>query len=369
MINNESYLLPINYYLLMPIIIRFLTIITWGILGFINPIFQWPMGIFISVFFMILGLVSLIWWWEMLVTWSSSVAKKFSIPPIVIGLTVLAFWTSAPELFVNLIASAKWETGLLISNVIGSNLSNILLIGGTAAIITQLPVNKNTLRKEIPFSLLVTALAFFLINDIFLKWSSANILSLWDWIILLAFFGGFLWYVFQLVKSHNTNKIQDKTSESDGPSMSIWKSLFSIGLGIYGLYVWWELIVNYASLLAEMFGVSKVMIGASIVAIGTSIPELVTSVIAARSKQTDMAVWNIIGSNIFNIVWIIGLCSVIRPVPIVQSLNIDIILLFGVTILLRVILYTNKHRVLKRWRGIFMIVLYVCYLWFLLRRG
>ena len=138
---------------------------------------------------------------------------------------------------------------------------------------------------------------------------------------------------------------------------------------IYGLYVWGDLIVEYASLLAEMFGVSKVMIGASIVAIWTSVPELVTSVIAARKQQTDMAVGNIVWSNIFNVLWILGLCSVIRPVPVDITLNTDIIILIVVSIILRITLYLSKDKALHKKHGYVLVFLYICYLSFLIRRG
>lgn len=347
--------------------IRIFTIASGWFINYLDPEAQWWIGIAMATFFIILGLISLIRWGDMLVSWSSTVARKFGIPPIVVWLTILAFGTSAPELFVNLIASAKWETDLLLSNVIWSNISNILLIWGIAASIALLPVQKSTYKKEIPISLWACFVLLFLMNDQWFDSWSTSILTTRDGIILLSIFVYFLYHVFKLVTHHENNAYEAETGEVHSMKMS--KARIFIGLGIYGLYVWGELIVEYASMLAEMFGVSKVMIWASIVAIGTSVPELVTSVIAARKQQTDMAIGNIIWSNIFNIVWIVWLCSVIRPVPVDTSLNTDLIILMIITVWLRTVIMCDKNRSLHRYHGYIFVLLYVCYIWFLLRRG
>lgn len=351
----------------MWIIIRLFTIISGGLVSFFNPMTEWRVWIAIASFFILLGLISLIRWGDMLVSGSSSIATKFGIPPIVVWLTILAFGTSAPELFVNLIASAKWETGLLLSNIIWSNLSNILLIWWSASIIAFLPIQKSTFWKELPLSLLATWVLLVLVNDTLLKWSEAsNVISMQDGILLLVMFVWFLRHVFNLVKNHDNTAYEEDIPDGQ---MKTGKAIFLIILGIYGLYVWGDLIVAYASILAEMFGVSKVMIGASIVAIGTSVPELVTSVIAARKKQTDMAIGNIIGSNIFNILRILWLCSVIRPVTVDTVLHIDITILIVVTILLWITLYLQKDKALHRTHGFILVTLYFCYLAFLIWRG
>ena len=349
----------------MPFLLRLVAIITWGIVTYIDPIFAGWVWVIISSFFIVLWLISLVWWWEMLVWWSSSIAHKLHIPPIVVGLTILAFGTSAPELFVNLIASAKWEAELLISNIVWSNISNLLFIWWSTALVAALPVKHTTIRKEIPLSLLATILLFIIMNDTFFWVGSSDIVSRIDGIVLLIMFIAFLGYVYGLIKSHQT----DDVIVYQWPIMKTRKSVMFILLGMYSLYVWWDLIVNYASTLAEMFGVSKVLIWASIVAIGTSVPELVTSVIAATRKETDMAVWNIIWSNLFNILWIVGISSLVRPIPVDTILNIDILILFGATVLIRAVAYFDKDKKIERWPGLMFMLLYVWYITFLIRRG
>ncbi len=341
----------------------FIVSILFLILEIVNPI--------LSIVAIIIWLFILLQWWDYLVDWSGSIAKIKKIPPIVIWLTIISFGTSAPEFFVNVLAAIKWQTDLLISNIIGSNLSNLLLILGLAAIIAWwLKVNNNTLYREIPFSFLAVLILLILSNDLLIDWLDwkvlwfelSNYISRIDWLILLSFFIIFLYYVFSISKNWDINWLEDINQ--------YWwlKSLSYVILWILWLYIWGELIVNNAKLLAEKIGISQILIWSTIVAIWTSLPELVATIIAAIKKQTDMAVGNIIWSNIFNIFWIWWASSIIKPVWVEMSLNIDMIILLIATFIVFISIYVTKEKKVTSIIWFLLIWLYIGYLFFTILR-
>lgn len=308
---------------------------------------------------LIAGLAILIKGADFLIDGSSSIAKKLKVPYIVIGLVVVAFGTSLPELVVNILASSQGATDLAIGNVIGSNLSNILLILGVAAIIFPLSLKTGTTWKEIPLSLLAIILVFVVANDVMLDGATGNIMSRIDGIILLSFFLIFIYYTYGVSKIKNTVEDGVKTYKN-------WIALAMIVGGAAGLALGGKLAVDSAVNIARIIGISEAVIGLTIVAIGTSLPELAASAVAALKKNPDIAVGNIVGSNIFNVFWVLGLSSVIRPLPFSIDLNISVIFAIAVTAILFLFMFIGKRHILERWQGIGFVALYCFYLGYLI---
>lgn len=317
-----------------------------------------------------IGFVVLIKGADFLVDGSSSIAKKYKISNLVIGLTIVAFGTSAPELLISAIASFRESSGIALGNIIGSNLSNTLLILGSVALVTPVVVKESTINKEIPFSLLVILAVAFLVNDFLLGGHSQSMLTRGDGLTLLLFFVIFIYYTFGLTK--RSRGLLDELGKNELEEIhkhKIWVSILFIVLGGAALFVGGELIVNSAISLAAIWGLSQSLIGLTIIALGTSLPELAASVMAARKGEADMAVGNVIGSNIFNFLWVLGLSSLISPIIYNSVLNIDIIILFIATMLLIFLIYFGKKNILTRREGTILLVLYVLYIFYLVIRG
>lgn len=310
----------------------------------------------------ILGFVILIKGADLLVDGASSLAKKFKISSLVIGLTIVAFGTSAPELIVNIIASVKGSTEIAIGNILGSNIANILLILGISAVIFPLAVKKHTTWKEIPLSLLAVLVIGFLANDALIDNADFSVISRIDGLILISFFTIFLYYTFGIAKS-------GFEAETDIKEFGILKSTLFIIAGLIGLFFGGQWIVEGAVAIATALNISQSLIGLTIVAIGTSLPELATSALAAYKKQADIAVGNVVGSNIFNIFWILGLSSIIKPLPFSLATNIDIGMVILASLALFVFMFIGKKHILERWQGAFFIISYVVYIIFLVIRG
>ncbi len=323
-----------------------------------------------SLLFLVIGFVVLIKGADFLVDGSSSIAKKYKISNLVIGLTIVAFGTSAPELLISAIASFRESSGIALGNIIGSNLSNTLLILGSVALVTPVVVKESTINKEIPFSLLVILAVAFLVNDFLLGGHSQSMLTRGDGLTLLLFFVIFIYYTFGLTK--RSRGLLDELGKNELEEIhkhKIWVSILFIVLGGAALFVGGELIVNSAISLAAIWGLSQSLIGLTIIALGTSLPELAASVMAARKGEADMAVGNVIGSNIFNFLWVLGLSSLISPIIYNSVLNIDIIILFIATMLLIFLIYFGKKNILTRREGTILLVLYVLYIFYLVIRG
>lgn len=312
----------------------------------------------LEIVILVLGFIFLIKGANFLVSGASSVAKKLGISPLVIGLTIVAFGTSAPELVVNIIAGIKGTTDLAIANVLGSNLSNTLLILGVSAVIFPLAVKKGTVWKEIPLSLLAVVMAAVLANDMLIDGRGFSAITRIDGIILIAFFIIFLYYTFGISKTKGTN--DDEIKESS--TVMSWVKIIA---GFIGLTIGGKWIVDSAVDIASSLGLSQALIGLTIVAVGTSLPELATSAVAALKKNTDIAVGNIVGSNIFNIFWILGVSAIITPLPFSPFLMRDVIMTVIATSLLFIIMFIGKKHILERWQGITFILIYVGYIIFI----
>ena len=317
---------------------------------------------FLNILILIAGLAILIKGADLLVNGASSLAKKLKIPYIVIGLVIVAFGTSFPELIINILASARGNTDLAIGNVIGSNITNIALILGITAAIYPLTIKAGTTWREIPLGLLAIGLIFFMANDLWFDKVSYNALTRTDGIALIAFFIIFLYY------TYGVSKLREEAKDGVRVYKNLRTALMIIG-GMVGLGLGGELTVRGAVNIAEIAGLSETMIGLTIVAIGTSLPELTASAVAALKKNADIAVGNIVGSNIFNIFWILGLSSIIRPIAFPPSLNVDIGITLVLTFLLFIFMFIGKRRILERWQGIGFLIIYAAYLVYIIIRG
>lgn len=299
---------------------------------------------------------------DYLVEGASSVAANYNISGLIIGLTVVAFGTSTPELIVNILASTSGNPEIAIGNIIGSNIANILLILGISAIIFPLSVKNSTTWREIPFSLLAVVVLFLLATGLNFEFNSSSlILTRVGGIVLILFFAFFMFYIVRSAKS--VNSIEE---EVQPVKRSNKMSIVYIFFGFAGLVIGGHLIVESASELAIEMGLSKSFIGLTIVAIGTSLPELATSAMAAYKRNTDIAIGNVVGSNIFNIFWILGLSAIITPLPLSSGNLIDILVAFIATLLLFIFIFTGKGRTINRIEGVIFILLYIGYILFLI---
>jgi len=309
------------------------------------------MDIFVQVLLLALGFVMLVKGADWFVDGASGIADRFGIPQLVIGLTIVAMGTSAPEAAVSITAALKGTADIAIGNVVGSNIMNVLIILGLAAAITPIAVAKSTIRYEIPFMLVITLL---LMGFGYLGGS----VNLWEGIILWMLFISYLLYMLWLAK---TGQAESETIEVKGP---LWKMLLLVIVGLV-LIVWGsDVTVDAATRLAKAFGVSDRFIGLTIVALGTSLPELFTSVMAARKGKADIAIGNIVGSNIFNILFVIGSSALIIPITFVSSFVIDCLVSVAAGVLLW--LFVFRRQKLTRAGGITMLACYAAYFIYLL---
>lgn len=324
----------------------------------------------LPILFLVIGLAILLVGAEALVRGASSLARRLGVPALVVGLTIVAFGTSAPELIVNLFAATKGTTDIAIGNVIGSNIANILLILGLAAIIRPLTVKSSTVWKEIPLALLAVVMVFVMGNDIALDKQSSNILTRTDGLALIGFFIIFLYYNFGLVTLNKQKGVKKtKSDKEEGAAYSIPISLLLTFAGLICLFYGGKLLVSNAIAIAQLAGLSEALIGLTVVAVGTSLPELATSIIAARKGEADIAVGNVVGSNIFNVMWILGLTSTIAPLPFSATALNDVLVSIAVTFMLFIAIFIGTRHQIDRWQGALFVVLYLAYTTTLIIRG
>lgn len=316
---------------------------------------------FLQIMLLLVGLVILIMGADWLVKGASALAKRYNVSDLAIGLTIVAFGTSAPELVVNVIASSQEYPDIVFGNIIGSNNFNLFIILGITGIITPIAVQSSTVWKEIPLSFIAVIVLFILLSNFFIP--GALVLSRIDGLILLALFLGFLYYVYRQLKYDTTD------SEIKEISMSGYKIWSLILIGLTGLVVGGKLLVNNAVELATLLGVSEKIIGLTIVAAGTSMPELATSVVAAIKKNNDIAVGNIIGSNIFNIFFILAISSFVKPVHYNIKFNIDLLILAAGTLFLFVAMFTGQKKKLDRWEALLLLLFYIVYTTMIIVKG
>lgn len=309
--------------------------------------------------FFIGGFLFLIKGADFLINGSVNIAKRFGLSEHFIGLTIVSFGTSLPEFVVSFVASMKGNNAIALGNVLGSNIANTLLITGCIAIITVIVVKKQTIYREIPFSVLIIGLLALLAKtDLFTN--KVNQIDFVEGIVLLTLFFFFIRYTFQKSKF-------DK-DEIQSPKLSTGVSIIVILLGITGLFFGGKWTVNSAILIASNFGISETFIGLTIVALGTSLPELITSIVAAMRKSNGIAVGNVVGSNIFNVLWILGFTPLIKPIQIIKENYHDMLVVVISGLLIAIFPVLNKKRVLTGFKGIILLILYIGYIFYLTQR-
>lgn len=309
---------------------------------------------------LLIGFALLIKWADLLIDGASSIAKKLKISDLVIWLTIVAFGTSAPELVINVISSISGSNGIVIGNIFWSNLSNILLILWTGAIIEPLSVKKQTAIKDVPFGLLSLLVLWFMLNDFLIEPSvTQSILSRTDGLVLLGLFIVFLYYTFEMAFKYRK---EDNEKEKTTKIMPTWKSILFFLLGLGGLIFGWDMVVNNAVKIATNRWWSEKLIGLTIVAIWTSLPELVTTIVAVAKKSVNIAIWWVIWSNIFNLLFVLATSAVISPIVFDMSSNIDLAVNIVASFLLFVFLFNGKKYELKRREGIIFLLLYFGYI-------
>jgi len=311
---------------------------------------------------LIAGFVLLVKGADFLVSGASSIARRFNVSDLVIGLTVVAFGTSTPELFVNIVASLNGNTGIAIGNVLGSNIANILLILGISALIYPLHVGRGTVWREIPFSLMAALVLAVLANDHLFDSRGFSEISRGDGIVFLLFFLLFLYYSASIA-------MEGEGGELPEGQKGIAVSLLLIAGGLVGLSVGGKWIVDGALHIAGELGMSESLVGLTIVAVGTSLPELATSAMAAWRRNVEIAVGNVVGSNIFNIFFVLGISATIKPLPFVTISNFDIAVVVLASMVLFATMFTGKRRSLDRWEGVVMLLVYSIYIGYLISRG
>jgi len=332
----------------------------------------------LDISFLVAGIFLLIKGAGWLVEGGSSLARRIGVTDLVIGLTIVSFGTSAPELLVNIVASLRDSADIAVGNIVGSNIANTFLILGATATITPLAVQQSTVFKEIPFCLLASVTLLVMANDAIVDGYIFSELSRSDGLAFLGFFIIFLYYTFGI--RHNHTK-----AEKDKPSpvqKKLWLAVTLVLVGCIGLAIGGHFTVEGARNIALSIGVSEALVGLTIVAIGTSLPELVTSATAALRGNTDIAVGNVVGSNIFNIFWILGLSAIIKPLTFQPAINTDLIVMVLSVVVLFIFVHTGRVRdrlffwwrhtegnMIARWEGITLLTSYFVYIAFVAWRG
>lgn len=313
---------------------------------------------------LLIGFVLLIKGADYFVKGASSIATALRISPLLIGLTIVAFGTSSPEATVSMVAAFEGNAGVAIGNVIGSNIFNITFVVGLTAFLYPLRVENETIRKEIPFTLLAGVALLILISDVFLQSISGNFITRSDGLILLLFFAVFLYYIFEVAR-----RDRKKTrGDTPNPEASSWgKNIAFTIVGLAAIIFGGDLVVDGATNIAISLGMSETLVGLTIVAIGTSLPELITSVTAAIKRESEIALGNIVGSNIFNIFFVLGGASVISPLAVDNKIFVDIFLMLLLTVVLLVFSRTNFK--IGKFEGIILAVSYILYMMYIIIRN
>ena len=298
----------------------------------------------------IVGFVLLIYGADWLVSGSSALASRFGVSSLVIGLTVVAFGTSMPEFIVSTIAAVENNTEIAITNILGSNSINTLIILGFTALIYPISSVKSCRKFDIPLSLAAGVLVLVLV------WLGGGAIQRWGGIVFLALFIWFMARNLSIAKQKSSDEIEEKHT------FPVWKMLLLILVGLAGLVLGGELVVRGATFAAQAIGVSDAVIGLTVVALGTSLPELATSCMAAAKKNCDLALGNVIGSNIFNVFFILGTGAVIHPLPSYDGMWLDAVMVIVGSLMVMMYVYLTKNHEIKRWHGALMILVYAVYL-------
>ena len=315
----------------------------------------------LTIALMILGFFLLIKGADLLVDGAAALARRYGVSDMTIGLTVVGFGTSTPELVVNVMAGVQGTAALAIGNAVGSNIANVFLILGITGLIHPLKVTSRTVWREIPMSLLAAVVLAILANDVLLNGSPAALIDRSDGLILLCFFSIFIYYTVS-----ETLEVKGVSEFTPTATMHPKKALLLLILGLAGLVLGGRWIVGGAVHISRLFNITESVIGLTVVALGTSLPELATSATAARKGNADIAVGNVVGSNIFNIFFVLGISALIHPLPFSPGNNIDLVMVIFASLMLFLFMFTGKRLQLDRWEGLLFIFTYLTYTTFLL---
>ena len=325
-----------------------------------------------SYIFLIVGFFLLIKGAEIFFSGASNISKKLGIPSVIVGLTIVSLGTSAPELAVSAISSLEGSNEIAVGNVLGSNLFNTLMVLGVTTIIMALTIKKSEVKRDFSINILVTILLLLLTFTTLLG-GKDNYISRLDGIVLLIGCISYITYLILSVKKGkvSSENVQEELALESTNEISIFKSIFKLVIGVAGIVIGGQIVVDSATSIATSLGMSEKLVGLTIVAIGTSLPELVTSVVAAIKGEEDIALGNILGSNIFNILLIIGLSSAISPIAVSSNLIFDFVFLIVVTLIIGIMIFINKSEE-KRFgkkEGIILVVFYVIYMIYIIIRN
>lgn len=304
----------------------------------------------IPLLFLIAGFVLLIYGANWLVDGATSIGVRAKMSPLIIGLTIVAFGTSLPELMVNIFSCAKGSSELAIGNIVGSNTMNILFILGVSALVCPINVNRISIRRDIPAGFIATAMLYFMANDTI--WGSQHTVNWVDGIVLLLM--GFAYLLLTLLKNDDTDRSEDPQTP-----LSWGKTILFIVIGVVGLYLGGEFVSHNAQILARNWGMSENTIGLTVVAMATSLPELITSIVAARKGNSDIAIGNVVGSNILNIFIVLGISSLILPLKFDFTMNMQLFILFAANALMLLFVFTGKGHKISRAEGALLVLGYV----------
>ncbi|WP_299994008.1 calcium/sodium antiporter [uncultured Clostridium sp.] len=325
-----------------------------------------------SYIFLIIGFFLLIKGADIFVNGASNISKKLGIPSVIVGLTIVSLGTSAPELAVSIISSIKGSNELAVGNVLGSNLFNTLMVLGVTTIIMPLTIKKSEVKRDFAINMIVTIL-FLILTFTKILGGKDNYISRGDGIILLI---GCISYIFYLILSVKTGKVesielQEELAVESTAEINIIKSIANLIIGALGIVIGGQCVVNSATTIATSLGMSEKLVGLTIVAMGTSLPELVTSVVAALKGEEDIALGNILGSNIFNILLIIGVSSAISPIAVSSNLIFDFVFLIIVTLIIGIMIFTSKseEKRFSRKEGVILVSFYVIYMIYIIIRN
>ena len=315
----------------------------------------------LPLFLLILGFVALILGAEWLVNGATSVGVKAKLSPLIIGLTIVAFGTSLPEMIVNVFSCIKGSPGLAIGNIIGSNTMNILLILGVSSMIYPIDVSRISIRRDIPVGFIATLAITLMANDYFI--GSSRAINWVEGLALLGMGAGYLWLTFK--KSSEHSEFSETSENSETQQELPWgKTILQLVLGIVGLYIGGELVSNNAQKLALSWGMSESTVGLTVVATATSLPELITSIVAALKKNSAIAIGNVLGSNILNIFMVLGVSSLIIPLPFDTKMNQQLLILFAANAIMLTTIFTGKGRKISRFEGFILTLGYVAFMLF-----
>lgn len=322
-----------------------------------------------SYILLIIGFVLLIKGADIFVDGASEIAKKFKIPEIIVGLTIVSIGTSAPELAVSIISSLKGSNEITMGNIIGSNIFNTLMVLGITSIIMPIVIKKSSISKDFIISVIVAILLLVLTFGNLL-WGGTSQISTLNGIVLLILCIGYLLLLLLDTKKSNS-LVENIESEEPQEEIKMLTCIIKILIGVVGVVSGGEMVVNAATNIATIFGMSQKLIGLTIIAVGTSLPELVTSIIAAIKGKNDIALGNVFGSNIFNMLLILGTAASINPIPVLPQLGIDLIFLIVVTLMLGGFMFVGKNgkSKLSRKEGLILVLMYVVYIVYIVIRN